>query len=150
MLQFITPLRILYLFCRAYSHHTNSHVPSISWQTWQRLSLHRALLDSSVSLLVIFALTRYFLRISALRQPIIRVYIRVRLSTSRSSTQGSLPLLSNVSIDAALALRICFLLVSLFNYYQIAIFLTGYKGCHKICYSNIFGSVVGLDYKEST
>ena len=53
MLQFITPLRMSYLFLSASS---NLHVSSIYWQTRQLLPLHRALLDCLESLLVIFAL----------------------------------------------------------------------------------------------
>lgn len=73
----------------------------------------------------------------------------VRLWTSYSSIRGSLLLLSNVSLETALALRIFPLPVSFYSFYQIAIFLTSYNGCQKKRYClSIFGWVIRLDCKN--
>ena len=71
----------------------------------------------------------------------------VRLKTSRSSTRGSLSLLSNVSLDTALAIRICFL-----NSFCLYVLPGSHfsNGCHERYYSSIFGSIQRLYYKEST
>ena len=73
----------------------------------------------------------------------------IRLSTSQSSTWRFLSLLSNVFLDITLALRICSLTSFCLSFLLDNHFSNWLQRCHKR-YSNIFGWVLRLDYKEST